>query len=65
MHRTEPDIVLNESEIKAAIRDYVAKRRGVQPEQVGVALTARRRRWFGSRADFSAPITIIKPGEVK
>ena len=50
---------LNEKEIKQAIREYVGRVKGVDPNAVGVALTAKQRGWFGGRADFAAPVSFV------
>jgi hypothetical protein len=50
---------LNEKEIKQAIREYVGRAKGVDPNAIGVALTAKQRGWFGGRADFIAPVSFV------
>lgn len=54
-----PPVTLNEKEIKQAIREYVGRLHDVDPNAVGVALTAKQRGWFGGRADFAAPVTFV------
>jgi len=54
------NFVLSEKQIKDAIREYVAKLTGVDPNQVAVGLDAKQRGFFGSRADFSAPISFVQ-----
>jgi hypothetical protein len=55
-----PDpFTLDEKGIKQAIREYVGRQKGIDPNAIGVALTVRRRGWFGSRGDFAAPLTFV------